>query len=152
MGPLARDVALGGPLQPGALATFASPYLAALKAFRQVTAQGAALGALWPGTDVSMVSIYSGPIIPSLALFALLRQPRHAWRWWVAGLGLLSLACAMGEMLPLRGWLYDWLYPTRFFRHPAVFRLHFIFAISVLATIGTRDITGDLRRPSGFGW
>lgn len=145
VGALPRAIALSNSLAPGALATFASPYLAALKVARQFMGPGVSPGELWPATDLSMVSIYAGPIIPTLALFALVRRPRDGWRWWVAGLGMLSLACAMGETLPLRGWLYDWLYPMRFFRHAAIFRLYYLFAICVLALIATRDLAGDLR-------
>jgi hypothetical protein len=148
VGALARDVALSNSLAPGALATFASPYLAALKVARQFMGPGVPPGELWPATDLSMVSVYTGAIVPTLALFALLGRPRDGWRWWVAGLGLLSIACAMGEALPLRGWLYDWLYPTRFFRHAAIFRLYYVFALCVLALIATRDLADELRRPA----
>lgn len=146
VGALPRDVALSNSLTPGALATFASPYLAALKVARQFMGPDVPPGELWPATDLSMVSIYAGAIIPTLALFALIRRPRERWRWWVAGLGVLSIACAMGETLPLRGWLYDLLYPMRFFRHAAIFRLYYVFAICVLALIATRDLVGDLRQ------
>jgi hypothetical protein len=148
VGALTREMALIDSLEPGAVATFASPYLTALKVVRQFIAPEAAFGELWPATDPSMVSIYAGAIIPSLALFALVRRPRDGWRWWVACLGVLSIACAMGETLPLRGWLYDWFYPMRFFRHSAIFRLYYVFAICVLALIATRDLAADLRRPA----
>jgi hypothetical protein len=146
VGALAREVALGNSLEPGALATFASPYLTALKAVRQFMPPNVPPGDLWPATDVSMVNIYAGSIIPSFALFAIIRYPRDAWRWWLACLAGLSLACALGETLPLRGWLYDWVYPMRFFRHSAIFRLYYIFSICVLALIATGDLAGDLRQ------
>jgi hypothetical protein len=145
VGALAREVALGNSLEPGALATFASPYLTALKAVRQFMPPNVPPGDLWPATDVSMVNIYAGSIIPSFALFAIIRYPRDAWRWWLACLAGLSLACALGETLPLRGWLYDWVYPMRFFRHSAIFRLYYIFSICVLALIATGDLAADLR-------
>jgi hypothetical protein len=146
VGALTRAIALSNALEPGAVATFATPYLTALKVVRQFMAPGAAPGELWPNTDSSMVNVYAGAIIPSLALLALLRRPRDGWRWWLAGLGLLSIACAMGESLPFRGLLYDWFYPMRFFRHSAIFRLYWVFALCVLALIGTRDLATGLRR------
>jgi hypothetical protein len=98
-----------------------------------------------------MVNIYLGSIIPSLALFALFSRPKERWRWWVAGLGLLSIACAMGETLPLRGWLYDWFFPMRFFRHAAIFRLYFVFAVCVLALLGARDLRTGLQQVDSRG-
>ncbi len=147
VGALARDVALSNSLEPGAVATFASPYLAALKVARQFMGPEMPPGALWPATDLSMVNIYAGAILPALSLLALIRRPGDRWRWWLACLGVLSLGCAMGETLPLRGWLYDWLYPMRFFRHAAIFRLYYLFAIGVLALIATRDLADDLPQP-----
>jgi hypothetical protein len=151
VGALTRAIALSNSFEPGALATFASPYLTALKVIRESMPPAVAPGGLWPATDLSMVNIYAGAIIPSLALLALVRQPRDGWRWWVACLGALSIACAMGETLPLRGWLYDWFYPMRFFRHSAIFRLYYVFAICVLALVATRDLAADLRHPATPG-
>jgi hypothetical protein len=148
VGALSREIALSNSLEPGALATFASPYLTALKVVHQFMPAGVSTARLWPSTDASMVNVYAGAIIPALALFALIRRAGDRWRWWVAGLGLLSLACAMGEALPVRGWLYDWLPPMRFFRHAAVFRLYYVFALCILALIATRDLAVDLRKSS----
>lgn len=148
VGGLSRTVALSDELEPGAVATFASPHLTAVKAARQLMGNDAPSARLWPGTDVSMVNVYAGAIIPSLALFGLLRRPRDRWRWWLAGLAVLSLASAMGESLPLRGSLYDWLYPMRFFRHSAIFRLYYLFALTVLALLASRDLADDLALPA----
>jgi hypothetical protein len=52
----------------------------------------------------------------------------------------------------LRGWLYDWFFPTRYFRHSAIFRVYFIFAISVLAIIATRDLASATRQPTDSVW
>jgi hypothetical protein len=136
---LDRAGALANQLQPGAVATSASPYLPVLKMRHPE---------LWPSSDASMVNVYTGVIIPVLALFAVIRLPTLTWCWWVAGLAVLALACAMGESLPLRGWLYDAFYPMRFFRHSAIFRLYFVFSICVLALIGTRQLVEDLAQAS----
>lgn len=46
----------------------------------------------------------------------------------------------------------DWVYPTRFFRHSALFRLYFIFAITILAVIGTRDLAEAMRESASRIW
>src|SRR5262249_40649023 len=95
---------------------------------------------IWRGLDVSMCSVYAGALIPVLALLALLVFPRDRWRWWLLLLGLFNMSCAIGGKLPVRGWLYDWFYPTRFFRHPSIFRAYFIMAMAALALYATRDL------------
>jgi hypothetical protein len=106
-GALERDVALSDQLDPGAIATLADPYLTTLK----VEAP-----ALWPSSDVSMVNVYAGPLIPLLVLLALALRNGGRWRWWLGGLGVLMLASALGESLPVRGWWYDLLPPMRYIR------------------------------------
>jgi hypothetical protein len=39
----------------------------------------------------------------------------------------------------VRGWLYDWVPPTRFFRHPSWFRAYPILIAGLLALYGIRD-------------
>ncbi len=132
VGSLSREIAVySNALHPGALSTFASPYLAELKLFNDRE--------LWSYTDVSSTSIYAGACSSILAVLSLFKT-RRKWCWWLAFLAFLSLVCALGQALPLRGWLYDWFYPMRFFRHAAIFRAYYIFAISVLALISTRDL------------
>ena len=128
--PLTRAEAGHNELPPGALVSLTSPYPARVKAFFPE--------AVWPWTDVSMVSVYSGVLIPLLALCALASHRRDPWVWWLLGIGVLSLVAAMGQSLPLRGWLYDWVYPMRFFRHSAVFRMFFVFPLAVLALYGSK--------------
>ena len=123
-------------LAPGALATFSGDYLSRLKQINPKT--------LWSYTDVSMLSIYTGTFIPILALLFLNTNRGNRWRWWLLLLGLLNLGCAMGIALPLRGWLYDLFYPSRFFRHAGIFRLYFIFCLVVLALLGIRDLYGSI--------
>ena len=131
-GPLTRDLAANfNALHPGALATFASPYLTILKLENPD---------LWAYTDPSTVSIYLGPIVPVLALIALANKPRDRRRWWIAALGIVFLLTALGQALPLRGWLYDVLSPMRYFRHAGIARIYLMFAMVILALIGTRDL------------
>jgi hypothetical protein len=136
VGALSReDALLSDTFTPGVLATFASPFLPTLKLI--YWARGVPV---WPKLDVSMCSIYAGALVTVLAAFALVNRPRERWRWWLLGLGLFSLACTFGETLPLRGWLYDWFYPTRFFRHPALFRAYYLFTLVPLALLAARDL------------
>jgi hypothetical protein len=122
IGTLERERAVAeGAFDPGALTTFASPYLPMVKMAYLVEGDP-----IWRGLDISMCSIYAGALIPLLALLALLIRPRDRWRWWLLLLGLFNLSCGMSKTFPTRGWLYDWFYPTRFFRHPSLFRAYFI--------------------------
>jgi hypothetical protein len=140
--PLSREVAVfSNALEPGALSTFASPYLTTLKAQIQLHGDDS----LWPGTDLAMCNIYSGAVVTVFAFFSILGHPRDRWRWGLVLLASLCLACALGGTLPLRGWLYDLLYPMRFFRHPALFRFYFVFVISFMALIGIRDFDAAMR-------
>ena len=137
-GMLGRADALGDEFPPGALATLASPELIWVK-----VKEG-----LWESTDVSMINAYVGVFIPLAGLTGLILAPRSPWRWWLAGLALLSFACAMGESLPLRGWLYDLLPPMRFFHHSAVFRLFGIMSLTVLALVALNDVDKLVGDPS----
>jgi hypothetical protein len=128
-GPRPRDVSISSNLLPaGALSTFASPYLANLNL---------APNPLWPSTDISMTSIYTGAAVLVLAVFAL-RRLRS--RWPLAAIAAFFLLCALGSQLPLRGWLYDLAAPTRYFRNPALFRAYVILTLCFLAAIGARDL------------
>jgi hypothetical protein len=157
VGALDRAIAtLDNALAPGALATFASPTLAALKAKNNAT--------LWPATDVSSVSIFAGVSIPALAVwsFALRARLGRAFkddlRWSLVVLALLSLACTLGGNLPLRGWLYDYVYPTRFFRHSSMYRAYYLICLTCIALLGSRglrrflqeDCAGPGRRRMGL--
>jgi hypothetical protein len=143
-GELARDYAVGSnALDPGALATFSSPLLSILQWRTD----------LWSVTDISSSSIYAGVLASWLALFAIISQRRRPWTWWLVGLAAMGLALAVGPALPFRGWLYDLVPPSRYFRHPAIFRGYFVFTILVLALLATRQLRVMLRRatraPSG---
>ena len=76
---------------------------------------------------------------------------RDRTRWWLLLLGLLFLAAAMGRALPLRGWLYDWLPPMRYFRHSALFRCYYIVAVAMLALHGARELNEILKARAAGG-
>ncbi|HKA15016.1 MAG TPA: hypothetical protein VKH41_08365, partial [Myxococcota bacterium] len=101
------------------------------------------------GTWAGLTACYVGPLIPALAVISVARRPRDRFATAIVLLGLLFLAAALGDALPVRGWLYDLLPPTRYFRHAAVFRAHFLFALCVLAPLGARTLSGDLE---AGGW
>ena len=113
-----------------ALTTFASPYLSLL------TYPGVP-GRLWSRYDVSMSNIYSGAVTTVLALLALLTRSR--WRWWLGLLAAVFLGASLGEQMPLRGWLYDFVPPTRYFRNASMFSCYSIFLVSVLCALCARD-------------
>jgi len=119
-----------GALTPGGLVTFASPYLIRL-------------GLDHPGTlfrgELSMLGIYLSPVVLALAAAALLGGGRSRWRWWLLAVGAVAFAAALGPLLPVRGWLYDLVPPTRFFRFSALFRGYALFTAVVLALEAARD-------------
>lgn len=124
-----RDVSLSSNLlPPGAISTLASPYLANLNLVPNP---------VWPESNIAMTSVYTGAATLVLALFALRRK---RWRWGVAAIGAFFLCCAVGNHLPVRGWLYDLAPPTRYFRNPSLFRAYVIVVIGYLAALGARDL------------
>ena len=135
-GPLPRDFALASGLHPGALATFTSPAVVELKLAER---------RLWAYTDVSSISVYTGSITLLLALIALATGRQARWRWYLLGMAAFSLACAMSQALPLRGWIYDLVPPTQYFRHAAMLRGYFLFLISILALFGSAEIMRSRR-------
>lgn len=133
VGVRSREEAISSNLMDiGALASFSSPYLTDLKLYDNPK--------LWPTSDGSMTDIYVGSLVTILALVAVAVRPRSRFRWWLAGLILLSLACAVGQKLPVRGWLYDFCPPTRYFRNPALFRAYAVLSGAVLAIMVTADL------------
>ncbi len=132
-GPLGREALLKtNALHPAALATLGSPAHPELKV---------ASRELWSYTDVSCLSFYTGAATVVLALVALTNRRERRWRWWLAGLALFALACAMSRTFPFRGWMYDLLPPTRYFRHSGMLRGYFLFGLSILALYGWKDLT-----------
>ncbi len=131
-GSLDREFSTGsGVIAPGALGTFASPILYLLNLPGQSRA--------WPETDVSMSNLYMGALIVILAVGSLVVRASR-WRWWLALVALFFACCAVGRHLPVRGWLYDLVPPTRYFRMPALFRAYVIVIFCVLAAYAARDL------------
>jgi len=101
----------------------------------------------WPGSDVSSMTFYLGAVTLWLAACALALARRRAFPAWLWAMGLLGLGFALGTTLPLRGWLYDLVPPTRFFRHASIFRAWFELAVAIAAGIGWRELEGARRGP-----
>ena len=144
-GALPLEVTLENSLYPGAIASLASPYLAALRATVNLR--------LWSYTDLSSGGMYLGSVTLGLALFSLLARPREKWRWLLFALGLLGARVRAGQVLPLRTWLYTLFPPSRFFRHPSMFRGYFLFTLALLALGGGARFAGAPGRAgsaSGF--
>ena len=131
-GTLSREEAVSAQaLDPKALSTFASPYVAIA-------------GATWPKrlwtTDIAMCSIYLSPVL--LPPGAGLALAAAAGRVSLVAGGLASPLPGRraGRSLPLRGWLYDALPPMRYFRHAAMFRCYYLLTMVVLAMLAGRDL------------
>lgn len=133
-GSLTRETAVAEQsLEPLDLAGWTSPYLATLK-----------LGddERWEGLFVGVTDSYLPPVIVVLALVALVRR-RAIGLWLIAALFMLA---ALGEHTPVRGWLYDLLPPTRYFRHTGVFRAQALFALTLAALLALRGNAFDRRK------
>ena len=141
----AATAATQNALNPGAFATFASPYLTALKLLPGNSK-------LWPGSDISVADVYIGVLPFILSLLALWQRPRSGWRWWLAGSIVFFLACAVGDRLPVRGWLYDYFPPSRYFTHPGIFRGYAMFSAMVLALLAIRDLDAAISKPETRIW
>ena len=126
---LPRSIAIASnALHPLALLTFASPFLANLSPDE-----------LWTYTDQSSSSCYMGGLVVVFALFTLLARPRSHLRWVLLAAAALATAASLGNVLPVRGWLYDWVPFTRYFRHSSLFRAYPILLFGILALCGIRD-------------
>jgi len=137
VGPRSREEAVTSMPTPfGAWSTFSSPYL--------TDADTWVSPKLWPTTDATFTDVYMGVLTPVLALFALLSRPRSKWRWWLVAIIVFFIACSVGDQLPLRGWLYDYVPPTRYWRNPGWFREYAMLCVSILALLGLSDIPAAL--------
>jgi hypothetical protein len=129
--PMPRERAIfEGSIHPVALMTAIAPRLILAPTWRLE---------IWGLRGYHMGSVYLGATCLLLALLALCNEPRSAFRWWLAFLVLFFLALAAGPLLPLRGWLYDFVPPSRYFRHSMIFRGAALIAIAALAALAARD-------------
>lgn len=129
-GALPFDVAVtSNALHPLTLVTLTSPALA--------------LANVYDYTDISMRSLYVGTVTPVLAAIAVC-SANTRFRWLLLAAGLVFVTAALGESLPVRGWLYDWVVPTRYFRNAAMFRIYLMLVLAVLALLGAADIQSTL--------
>jgi hypothetical protein len=99
-----------------------------------------------------MADVYIGVLPLILSLLALWHRPRSIWRWWLVGIIVFFLACAVGDRLPVRGWLYDYCPPTRYFAYPAMFRGYAIFSAAVLALLATSDLETAIQNSKTRIW
>ncbi len=140
-GALSRDEAVNsGALDPRAISTFASPYLTIVGTWESKPP--------WH-TDIAMCGMYLFPPLLVAAIVGPWMRLRDGFRWWLAGMGLLCLAVAVGGVLPLRGWLYDLLPPMRFFRHATMFRCFYVFTVVTMAILSGRDLQAAIAGGAG---
>ena len=132
---LPRDIVISeNVIDPGSLFSFASPYVPMIKRYHDN---------FWPDTNLCLLSIYAGASATVLACVALFSK-RSAWRVWLFGAAVFCLLASLGYHTALRGWLYDFFPPSRFFRHPALFRMYWLFTLAVLALYATRDMAESI--------
>jgi hypothetical protein len=130
-----RDQSIGSNILPaGAITTLGNPYLFLLS-------YPGLPGRLWAFSDVSMSDIYSGAVVVVLAVLAVLSRSR--WCYWLAFVALFFLCCSLGNQTPLRGWLYDYVVPTRYFRGASMFSAYTIFLLAVLSSLAARDLENE---------
>jgi hypothetical protein len=126
VGPLPRPLGVeNNSLLPWNVATLASP--------------AALFWSVVPEQDYSMRSVHLGVVIVVLACGALCRLER-GWRLWLVACALFFTAAALGSTLPVRGWLYDYFPPARYFRHASLFRGPAMLLVTILALLGARDL------------
>jgi hypothetical protein len=106
----------------------------------------------WPKVDVAYEPVYAGSTLLVLAGFALWQSRSRWWTGAVFAAGLLFLGFALGGTLPLRGWLYDFLPLTRYFRHAPVFRGFSLMTLAMLAAQGSALVAVRSRRVEGPGF
>ena len=134
-GALPRAAAVGNnSLGPLCLFSLVSPFLATLPP-----------AALWPRTDLSAANVYIGTPTLALAVMALFHGRRRV-RWSVLAGSVILFMFALGPALPLRGWLYDCVFFTRYFQHSGIFRGPAMLLLVVLALLGLRDLDHDEAR------
>lgn len=145
-GALSRKFAQTNSLAPGAIASLFSPVFVVMKLAHRI----------WKGTDVSSLSLYSGSLTVALALLAPLNRGKRPLVAGTACLALLGLLVSLGEATPLRGWVYDYFPPSRYFRHPALFRLFFVSGMVMLSLYGSlvlqEVIAGRIAVRRGTRW
>ena len=132
-------------IPPRSLAGIASPDVAIAMLTRESSQN--------PTPPHSMrVTVYTGAATLLLAVIALTLAPRNLWRWYLLTLGILSLLAALGPATPLRGWLYDWIPPTRFFRFSSMFRAYWMVSLTVLALLGASSLKASFHKTAVVPW
>ncbi len=91
-------------------------------------------------TDISMRNMYAGILMMLLAVGGLVLRPQKRQSWMLIGGGLLALGLSLGNELPLRTWLYQYVPLMDTFRFPALFRLFVFIPMLLLAGRGFDQI------------
>lgn len=128
---------------PASLTSFASPFVPILNLKLY-------FDDLHPRPNRTKCGIYTGILVWVFFIFALVSKPRDKWRWWIFGTGVFFMICSVSDSLPVRGWLYDWFLPFRYFRHSMMFRDYFIFTCTLLSMYGVKDFQEPILK-AGIG-
>ncbi|MBS1615650.1 MAG: hypothetical protein JST06_05980 [Bacteroidetes bacterium] len=94
-------------------------------------------------TDVVMRNAYFGLLCLLALPFAWPALRHNKQVLLVAVLALAALALSLGDKLPLRGWLAEWLPGMDRFRFPALFRVFFILGLIVVSAQGLQRLISN---------
>lgn len=87
------------------------------------------------GTDISMANAYIG-LVPLCFLLFFPFVCKKRIHWFILVGSLFFMAASMGNALPVRELLYEYVPLMNLFRFPSVFRLFFMMGFLILAAYG----------------
>jgi hypothetical protein len=96
-------------------------------------------------TDISMRNAYIGLCCLLMLPFAA-GSLRNRKMLVIALAAVFCLTAAMGDYLPVRGWLYDYVPLMRLFRLPAFFRIFFIIGAIIFSATGIAAFLDNISR------
>jgi hypothetical protein len=126
-----QEVLTSNPLSPQAALTALSPTVA-------YAAKASSLPA-WRTTDVTGMAAYLPIAGLLLALAGIAVSPRPIPALVLLLIAALGLMTAMSQVFPLRGWLYDFVLPTRYFRHASIFVCVYTLALCLAILVNFPD-------------
>jgi len=91
-------------------------------------------------TDISMTNIYMGVFFFPFFLLGLWRGHRNVFQHVLLIFGLICLLAAVGNLTPIRTWMYHYLPGMNVFRHAAIFRAISILSLLTIAATGFEKV------------
>ena len=135
--PLLRSYVISSnTMLPGAFVTVLNPVFGMLPFYNPD---------LWKGLDWSFAIQYTGVLIPVLAASAVM-QKRAYKAWWIVLILVIFVSFSLGTTLPFRGWLYDLIENTRYWRNSVLFQCFYFIGVSVLALMGLNRLNAGIEQ------